>query len=143
MLITTVGALRCVLPLSCVVETMRPLPIRPIAGAPAFVAGAAVIRGGAVPVVDVATLLGAPPSAPARLVVVRAGDHHVALAVDAVEGIHDGPDAFLSLPPLLSRAGASAVTALGTLDRHLLVVLEAAQIVPDALWATLSDVDPS
>lgn len=36
---------------------MRPLPVAAVAGAPDFVAGVAIIRGDAVPVVDAARLL--------------------------------------------------------------------------------------
>jgi len=128
----------CALPLGHVVETMRPLPTTPLAGAPAFVAGLSVIRGQPVPVVDVGALLGSPePPAATRFVIVRAGDRRVALALEAVLGVRVLPDGKEPLPPLLQEAGAEAVSAVATLDRELLVVLRAGRLVPDALWASL------
>ena len=44
----------CALPLGAVIETLRPLPLRPLAGAPAGVLGVAVVRGSPVPVIDLA-----------------------------------------------------------------------------------------
>ena len=48
----------CALSLGHVVETMRPLPIEPLAAAPHFVLGLATIRGSQVPVVDAGRLIG-------------------------------------------------------------------------------------
>lgn len=139
-MIVQIGTLRCALPLSCAVETLRPLPLQPLANAPEFVAGACVIRGEALPVVDLAQLLGAASAAPARFVVARAGAHKVALAVDAVTGTgHVMPEAMASVPPLFSGARSEAVAALGTLDSDLLLVLATARIVPDEVWASLAE----
>src|SRR6187402_2500860 len=75
----------CAIPLSEVVETLRALPLQPVAGAPPFVRGLSQIRGELLPVVELAVLLGSDSDAPApRLVVVRAEHHHLALAVDEV-----------------------------------------------------------
>jgi purine-binding chemotaxis protein CheW len=48
----------CAIPLTHVVETMRPLPVRGFSGSPEFVAGIAIIRGRATAVVDLGKLLG-------------------------------------------------------------------------------------
>jgi purine-binding chemotaxis protein CheW len=129
------GARVCALAVADVVETMRPLPVAPLAGAPTFVAGAAIARGEATPVVNLDALLsGAPASEtppPARFVLVRAGGRHALLAVDAVLGVTalaGGADA----PPLLAAAASGAVEALGARDGELLVVLRSARLVPDA-----------
>src|ERR1039458_3558579 len=90
MLLCRVHGRRCALPLEHVVETMRPLPIGPLAGAPPGVSGLAVIRGAPVPVVDLSRLfssdVGYIEVAPTRFVTVRVGQRVVALAVDRVEG---------------------------------------------------------
>ncbi|MBI5684194.1 MAG: purine-binding chemotaxis protein CheW [Verrucomicrobia bacterium] len=139
LLVLRTGALRCALPLCHVVETMRPLPAQPVANAPAFVSGAAVVRGEALPVVDLGSLLGASAGKPARFVVVRAGERKVVLAVEAVVGIHELPGGTLAgVPPLLSQAEAGIITAIGSLDQELLLVLQAARIVPDEVWAALA-----
>lgn len=138
-LICRVRARLCALPLVHVVETLRPLPVEPLAGAPAFVRGLCVIRGVPRPVVDATGLLGAqapgdPPAGPppARFVTVRTGAQQVALAVDAVLGVRTvPPESLQTLPPLLQDAGAEAVAAIGRLDTELLLVLRSSRLLPD------------
>ncbi len=129
----------CGLPLEHVGETMRPLPVEPIAGAPDFVRGLAVVRGIAIPVVDAARLLGGAGAEPERFVIVRAVERRVALAVDGVIGVRRVAAADLhALPPLLGdEATGGIVAAIGTLDAALLLVLRGARLVPDSAWATL------
>ena len=135
-----VGARLGALPLAHVVETMRPLATSPVAGAPGFVAGVAIIRGAPVPVIDAAALLGREGGRAdaGRLVTVRVGQRHIALAVDAVLGVRDLADASLAeLPSLLSDARAGGVASLGALDDGLVVFLEGARLVPESVWAAL------
>jgi purine-binding chemotaxis protein CheW len=139
-LLCRVRAGLCALPLECVLETMRPLPVEPVAGTPAFVRGLSIIRGMPVPVVDAGALLGATDfAAPERFVTVRSGDRQVALAVDEVLGTHALSRAALAdLPPLVREMSADLVSALGTLDAALLLVLRAAHFVPKDVWQTLA-----
>jgi chemotaxis signal transduction protein len=51
-LVVMVGARACAFPLHHVAETMRPLPIKHVAGTPGFVCGVSVIHGTPTPVVD-------------------------------------------------------------------------------------------
>ena len=44
-LVSRVATRLCALPVGAVIETMRRLPVEPIAGAPAFIAGLAIVRG--------------------------------------------------------------------------------------------------
>lgn len=128
----------CALPLAQVIETMRPLPIDPLPGAPSFVLGLAVIRGVPVPVLDAARLLGAPEGHTTRFITIRTGDRQVAFAVDDVVGTRMIPDSDLqALPPLLREACAKAVAAIGSLDAELLLVLNHARLVSEDLWAKL------
>jgi purine-binding chemotaxis protein CheW len=139
MLVFVSLAHRCALPAHDVAEIMRPQPVSPVASAPAFVDGLAVIRGSPVPVLSLARLLdpGSQEQA-ARLIIVRIGSRSVALAVAAVSGMKAVPGGRLSdLPPLLSAAGAAAVTSLALLDHELILVLELARILSDELWAEL------
>jgi purine-binding chemotaxis protein CheW len=131
------GARLCALPVDRVVETMRPLPVEPLRSAPPFVTGVAVIRGGAVPVVDAGRLLGAAASAATRYVTVRAGARTVAVAVDEVVGVTAIPES-ADLPPLIGAISADAVAHLGAVDADLLVVLESSRLVPDEVWAELA-----
>jgi purine-binding chemotaxis protein CheW len=128
------------LPLEHVVETMRPLPVAPLAEAPAFVMGVAIVRGEPTPVVDAGALLGvADEPCPTRFVTMRTGGRQVALAVEGVLDVRDlDRDALHELPPLLGCANTEAVTALGALDAGLLVVLRAALAVSDAFWESIA-----
>lgn len=126
-------------PAAQVGETMRPLPVEPLAGAPPFVAGLAVIRGEATPVLDVAALLqsgpASPPSASGRYVTLHVGNRNVALSVDAVLALRAIPRAdCAALPPLWQGPRPPAVAGLATLDRELLAVLETTCLLPEE-WA--------
>jgi purine-binding chemotaxis protein CheW len=123
----------CALPVGAVVETMRPAPVRPLQGGPAWVSGVAVVRGEPTAVVDLAALLGsAADASPARWVVVRCGARTAALAVRAVEGVAELPESPGHVP-LLQGAASGAVASLRALDRELLVVLEASRLVPESV----------
>jgi purine-binding chemotaxis protein CheW len=142
MLVTRVGGVACAFPIAHVVETMRPLPIEPIRGAGdralAIVDGVAMIRGAPVPVVDARKLLGVPGAAATRFVIVRVEQRRVALAVDAVLEVRPvSADALPGLPPLLRTAHREVVSAIGALDAELLIVLEAACVLPDDAWRAL------
>jgi len=98
----------CALPVAAIVETMRPLPFEPFPKAPPFVSGIAIIRGIPTPVVDMRALMGEPPSADhnreatGRFVTVKINARTVALAFDAVQGIHTlDASRVIGLPPLL------------------------------------------
>lgn len=119
-------------PLPYVLEIMRPLAIEPLADAPPFVCGLSIIRGRPVPVVDAAAVLGEERlSAHARYVMLRVGDRSVALAVEEVSAVLPMPaESLQALPPLLRDSSRDLVSQIGTLDGELLIVLEAARILP-------------
>jgi purine-binding chemotaxis protein CheW len=137
-LICQVATRACALPLELVIETMRPLPIEPIAGAPPFLAGLAIVRGEPMPVVDAARLLGAGEGQPRRFVTLRAGQRRIALAVDAVLGVRTlAADELSALPAMAGAVAGETVTAIGSLDAQLVVVLEAARLVPEAVFSLM------
>lgn len=133
----------CALPLASVEEAMRPQPVRTMADAPPFVRGIARIRGGPVPVIDASVLLdGAAPTATPvapRFVSIKTNTaRRIALAVDEVLGVRAiEPDQLSGMPPLLARAGGEVVSAIGTLDAELLMVLRLSRLVPDDMWAAI------
>jgi purine-binding chemotaxis protein CheW len=138
LLICRVGSYLCGLALEHVVETMRPLPTEPLAGTADFIRGVSVIRGDAVPVVDVGMLLAAGDSQTGRIVLIRVGGRSVALAVESVFGVEDLAGEVMSdLPPLLGGVSGDAVTAIAALDSELLVLLDDARLVPASTWAAL------
>jgi len=135
-LVCRVEARLCALPLEHAVETMRPLAVEPVVGAPPFVRGLAVVRGEPLPVVDAARLLGLQEGPIGRFVTVAVGVRRVALAVDAVVGVRRFPPGSLrALPPLLHEAAGDVVDAIGLLDSALLLVLRSARLLPDEVSA--------
>jgi purine-binding chemotaxis protein CheW len=128
----------CALPLGAVIETLRPLPLRPLAGAPAGVLGVAVVRGSPVPVIDLAVIVtGAPSASPAgRWVMVRCGARAAALAVDGVSGVRRLP-AGATTAPLVAGAAQGALAALRVRDVELVLVLEASRLVPEGTFEAL------
>lgn len=131
----------CALPLDNVIETMRPLPIEPMAGSPPFVCGLSVVRGVVVPVADLGAILGLDnPPKPGRFVTLKIGERQVALSVEEVIGISRLPLASLDdLPPLLCESAAEVVSAVGRLDTSLLFALEAGRIVPESIWQAIEN----
>jgi purine-binding chemotaxis protein CheW len=142
-LLCSIGTRACALPLTHVRETMRPLPVAPLDGVPAFVLGVAIIRGAATPVIDAARLCAAEVEGPCtRFVSLKLGVRSVALAVERVIGVRDLPqDA--RLVPLLQHTASGALTALTTLDQQLLLVLETARLVPDSVWRSVRALEQS
>jgi purine-binding chemotaxis protein CheW len=120
--------------LSHVIETMRPLAIQPMTRSPAFVLGVSMIRGQPVPVVDLGLLLAGRISSPSRYVTLRVENRAVALAVEEVVGVMTVTEESLAqMPPLLRDSGAELVSAIGSLDAELLIVLNAARVFPESL----------
>ncbi|GIJ45124.1 hypothetical protein Val02_20100 [Virgisporangium aliadipatigenens] len=129
----------CAVGLEQVVETMRPQPVRALAGVPAYVTGVAVIRGAPAPVLSVGALLdgdspgGDLPSA--RLVMVGRGQPY-AFAVDEVIGIRTVPEqVWRELPPLLR--SVAGVTAFAAVDGEPTLFLDAARALPGDTWDAL------
>ena len=136
-LVCRVDGVLLAIPVHHVAETMRPRPVEPLTGAPPFVRGVSLIRGGPVPVVDAAALLGRSQRAPTRFVVLKTGTHRVALAVSEVVGVRElAPERLQGLPPLFGGAPADLVTSIGVLDEALLLVLESGRLVPESLWTS-------
>lgn len=139
LLIKTTGR-QCAIPLHCVTEIMRPLPIDPVSGVPSYVLGVSTLRGRPTPVVALARVLGGDETASIGIFVsLRVNQRVVALAVETVAGIKTIPqDVLQDLPPLLQGAQAEVIEAMGHLDTQLLVVLRTAQIIPEDAWAKLA-----
>ncbi len=130
-LIARVGALTCAIPIEHVVETMRPLPVDPVADAVPYVLGLAVIRGEPTLVIDTARLLSTVRVTPSRFVIVRAGARKVALTFDEVRGVQGFGATLQGMPPLAASTTAvgAVIRAIAAVDAELVVVLEAARLV--------------
>lgn len=136
----------CALPLMQVLEVMRPLPVRPLAGAPEGVLGVAIVRGKPIPVLDLATVLGegsVASGASSRFVVLQTGERRVALLVESVSTILSlEAMEFEALPSLWQGSRSPIVAALGVLDDELLMVLESARLLPSDLIFENMEGDP-
>jgi purine-binding chemotaxis protein CheW len=128
----------CAVSVTRVQETMRPLPITPLAAMPFFILGLSLIRGATTPVVDVGAVLGA-EDAPntARFITLRINERCVALAVESVLGVREiSPASLQRLPPLLRDASVEVVSSIGMLDAEFLLVLRAARLLTEAVENT-------
>ena len=66
----------------------------------------------------------------------------VVIGVDSIVGLMNLELAQLgALPPLLRNVSADLMESFGSLDAQLLLVLRAARIVPDEVWATLAQTE--
>jgi purine-binding chemotaxis protein CheW len=138
-LVFRAGSLLCALRLDEVVETMRPLDIRELAGTPAFVRGISIMRGVPAPVIDVARLLGGAQAEVARFVAVRTRGGPVALATGPVLGIRPAvAEAADQHDVLLSGASRQLVSGFGTIDGEPLLLLTSMRLVPDEVWAAVA-----
>jgi purine-binding chemotaxis protein CheW len=134
----------CALPLAHVIETMRPLPIETIAGAPPYIRGVSIVRGVPTPVVDLGIVLGTPDATCGRFVTLRLDDKQVAVSVRAVLGIRNLDGYKIDdLPPLLQTATKETIEAIGALDMRMLLVLRASWKLPDEVWQTLATQEKS
>ncbi len=137
-LLVRVGTHACAVPVSHVAEIMRPLAVQPLAGVPGFVVGVSVVRGVAIPVIDLARLLNATSGVRGRFVTVKIGARRAALVVDSVVGLRILDPARLGeLPGLLRSAETDVIEAIGASDAQLLVVIRAMRIVPNEVWTVL------
>lgn len=126
------------MPIKDIIEILRVLPVEPITGVPPYVSGLSVIRGAAVPVVDVGLLIHGQATRSGRLVALKAGERSIALHVESVIGVRTfDTDAFELLPPLLRDAAAESIATVAVLDAELLLTLNAARIVPKDVFEGL------
>jgi purine-binding chemotaxis protein CheW len=130
----------CAVPLTHVIETMRPLPVEPISGVPSFVRGISIIRGIPTPVIDLGAVVGTPSEGAERFVTLRVGERQVALSLDVVLGVRDldGGVMIVELPPLLQRTSEDILETIGTLDQQVLLVLRECWELPDEVWQALT-----
>ena len=134
-LVFRAGTMLCALQLDEVIETMRPLAIRPLAGTPSFVRGISIMRGVPTPVVDVARLVGGEEAEVSRFVAVRTERGPVAFATGEVLGIRaTSPDTSGSPGALLGGAAGTLVAGIATLDGRPLLLLQSMRVVPDEVW---------
>jgi purine-binding chemotaxis protein CheW len=140
-LVFRAGALLCALPLDEVVETMRPLATRPLAGTPGFVLGISVLRGIPTPVIDVARLLTGLAGEVERYVAIRTERGPVALAIGTVLGIQATDTGPADAHPALLGGSHRLVAGVATLGSEPLLLLQNLRAVPDEVWEAAAAAD--
>ncbi|WP_327004104.1 chemotaxis protein CheW [Dactylosporangium sp. NBC_01737] len=141
-LVFGVGDLLCAIALRDVVETIRPLPVQPLAGTADILLGVSVIRGLAVPVVDTARLLGVGAERPSRFVTTRTGRGTLAYATGPVVGVLPvEPDDSRPPPPMLAAAATRLVAAVGVLDSRPLLFLRDAGPITEIDAGPITEID--
>ncbi|MEU4623660.1 chemotaxis protein CheW [Actinoplanes sp. NPDC023801] len=142
-LVFRAGPFYCALPLSEVIETMRPLATRPLAGTPPYVRGLTILRGAPAPVIDMTRLLTGVEAAVDRYVAVRAGRGPVVCATGPVLGVRlvhvqppEGPAA------LLAGVSGALIAAVGTVGTEPLLLLHGIAAVPDEVWEAAGAAPP-
>jgi purine-binding chemotaxis protein CheW len=140
-LVFRAGPLLCALRLDEVVEIMRPLVVRHLAGTGSYVLGVTIMRGVPTPVIDVARLVGGEPAAVARFVAVRTERGPIAFATGEVLGIRAAaPDAAAQHSALLGGASSRLVAGVGTIGAEPVLLLQSLRVVPDEVWAAAAGV---
>jgi purine-binding chemotaxis protein CheW len=139
-LVFRAGTLLCALQLADVIETMRPLAVRPLAGTPPYVRGVTIMRGLPTPVIDVARLLGDEQIDAERFLAVRTERGPVAFAVGPILGTRAaeaaGPGQH---PALLSGASSRLIAGVGMIGTEPLLLLQSMRVVPDDVWAVAAE----
>ncbi|GAA2882604.1 hypothetical protein Acy02nite_04850 [Actinoplanes cyaneus] len=139
-LVFRAGSLFCAFPLTEVIETMRPLATRPLAGTPHYVRGLTILRGEPAPVIDMTRLLTGVTGEIERYIAVRAGRGPVACATGPVLGVQ----AVHATPPegpstMFTGASRSLVAAVGRFGTEPLLVLRSIRTVPEEVWQAAAE----
>jgi len=123
-----VGDVRYAVPITCVREILNPVALTPLPHAPAAIPGVADHRGEIIPIVDLRTRFGLPPSTDqrrAKWILVQVEGKTVGLAVDGVTEVFGTGGAELKPAPALG-GGEDARGILGVTnhDEALVFVLD-------------------
>jgi purine-binding chemotaxis protein CheW len=139
-LVFRAGSVLCAVRLDEVIETMRPLAVRPLAGTPAFVRGVTIMRGVPTPVIDVARLVGSKQAKVSRFLAVRTERGPIALATGPIFGIRaTAADGLAQHSALFGGAASRLVAGVGMIDAEPLLLLQSMRVVPDEVWAAAAD----
>jgi chemotaxis signal transduction protein len=124
----TVASEAHALPVEEVLEVAEMGDVTPLPGAPRAIMGVRNLRGQVVPVVDLAGVLGLPGAPlPSRIVIVERAERKAGLAVDAVVGVEELPDAS-------EEADSPHLTGAALFDGALVGVLDVGSVL-DAVEA--------
>lgn len=124
----SVGGEHYALPVAAVREIAELGEVTAVPAAGPHVAGVRHHHGDLLPVVRLEGVLGTPPGAPRRIVIVEHDGDRIGLAVDAAEDVSELPSADQAAGPLTSGAVLHDGTLLGVVDVPALLGVVAASV---------------
>ena len=116
-------------------EVIRLGPLTRLPGAPSFLPGIFQHRGEVLPILDVAQLLGEPPTplaSGARAALVQSGPYRLALVTEAVEGMAQIADELLEEAPQGSGGILEFVDKVGRDPQGPIAILDLARLIDSA-----------
>ena len=133
LVICELGGERYGLDIGRVREIIRLAPITSIPSAPSYVEGCINLRGRIIPIVDLASRFGIPPttrSRASRIVVADTAGTLVGLVVDGVSEVLMASDELIEPTPDVAR-GADYLEGIARLDDRLVMLLDLARLFAD------------
>lgn len=117
---------------TCVQSIISMQHISVVPGAPTFIEGVINLRGAVVPVVDLRTRFGLPPSTDARkpvIVIVELAGLHLGLIVDKVTDVTKIAQSDIEPPsPLLTSVDTAYLRGIGKFKEQLVILLDLARV---------------
>ena len=119
-----------------IAEVLRPLPVTPLPGAPAFVEGLIELRGRFLPVVDLRKRFGQPAPIDreqSKYIVAPVGSSEVAFVVDEVTGVERIPDSAIQPAPSLDQGPLAArfVSGIVKWEHRVMMMLDIASVLSE------------
>ena len=137
LLVFRVGSELFALPLAAVLEAVEIETVHPVPGAAAGLLGLVDLRGRMLPLLSPLRALGAAPSRPAAMLVLRDGARCVGIAIDDVDDVYRAALAALGQPPagdaadgVLLAIAYRGADIVGVLDAQPLLAALAAESRP-------------
>jgi purine-binding chemotaxis protein CheW len=132
-----VGAADYAMPASQVLHLETYDTATPVPGAPAYVSGIVQVRGRLVPVVDMRTRFGLPPTEPTidrRVIVVQIGTRVAGLLVDSArEVLRIDAAAFEKPPDIIQQQSGGFVKAVATVTKRLFLLVDVPRVIGEEL----------
>lgn len=132
-----VGAADYAMPASQVLHLETYEAATPVPGAPAYVSGIVQVRGRLVPVVDMRTRFGLPPTDATidrRVIVIQVGTRVAGLLVDSArEVLRIDATAFEKPPEIIQQQSGGFVKAVATVTKRLFLLVDVPRVIGEEL----------
>jgi len=129
----TLGSLEYAVDIMRISQIIRPMPIRPVPQAPAFIDGVIELRGVVIPIMDLRRRLGiepAPDERATKYIIVRLERKLVGLIVDCVVGVHRvSQDAIRPTPGWIAGPEAAVFSGVCRRGEGLVLLVELDRLI--------------